>query len=32
MDGGELAVLANDSGSLWTFGSNPCDNPIPQKK
>ena len=27
-----VAVLASDSGSLWTYFSNPCDNPIPQKK
>ena len=26
-----MAVLASDSGALWTSG-NPCDNPIPQKK
>jgi hypothetical protein len=24
--------MASDSGSLWTSGSNPCNNPIPQKE
>jgi hypothetical protein len=27
-----VVMLASDSGSLWTSGSNPCDNSIPQKK
>jgi hypothetical protein len=26
-----VAGLANDSGSLWTSGSNPCDNLIPKR-